>query len=102
MYIPATGDRIRVLTATGDERLLRAAGLGSGVVYVTTEEKYKEACAAGRKERYAEPAHYVIHPQLLRQIGVQQTERRAYKYDRGNPRDRRRVPHVRTFHGAKY
>lgn len=48
IYVPRVGDKVAVRTATGDERLVRVAALGAGVVYVTTEANYRDARAAGK------------------------------------------------------
>lgn len=49
MYGPGVGDRVQVRTATGQDRLLRVAEIGEGVVYVTTEEEYQRATTSHEK-----------------------------------------------------
>jgi hypothetical protein len=57
MYAPAVGDKVRVQTATGRERVLRVAELGAGVIYVTTEAEYQKARAEQRQ-----PVAYIGYP----------------------------------------
>lgn len=56
-YKPKLGDRVLVKTASGEQREVRVAGFGQGVVYVTTEAEYELAHAEGR-----EPIAYMGFP----------------------------------------
>jgi len=47
--MPRIGDRVLVRTATGENRLVRVAGFGDGVVYVTSEAEYLLAVTEGRE-----------------------------------------------------
>lgn len=47
--LPRAGQRVKVKTATGEERPVVVTGLGDGVAYVTTEEEFIRAGAEGRE-----------------------------------------------------
>lgn len=49
IHVPGKGDRVRVRTATGEERTVRVTGLGEGVAYVTTEDEHNLAVRDGRE-----------------------------------------------------
>lgn len=49
MATPRLGDLVKVRTATGEERRVRVAGFGDGVIYVTTEAEYQLSVTEGRE-----------------------------------------------------